>query len=166
MNVVIVATAKDASVNPRPRERNSRNMGPMDTYRIEVVVSTVYKLKISLVRLLTKLISQASSLVIFAYMTITVRQLPQNMPKDVLDHFQKVFICKRPMNMTLTQDQGPAAPRSERPSEDRGDKKRNQRPWRKTWWPRGVSSELHCELIEAVSNKKPCHESDKVFLCL
>jgi len=53
--------------------------------------------------------------------------LPQNMPKDVLDHFQKVFICKRPMGMTLTQAEA-ASERPERSERPAGDRKRTDGP--------------------------------------
>ena len=109
-----------------PRERNSRNMGPMDTYRIEVGRDHGVQVK-NIVGAIANEADISSKFIgdIRLHDNHSTVQLPQNMPKDVLDHFQKVFICKRPMNMTLTQDQGPAAPRSERPSGDRGDKKRN-----------------------------------------
>ncbi|MCG9709898.1 DEAD/DEAH box helicase [Pseudoalteromonas shioyasakiensis] len=109
-----------------PRERNSRSMGPMDTYRIEVGREHGVQVK-NIVGAIANEADISSKFIgdIRLHDSHSTVQLPQNMPKDVLDHFQKVFICKRPMNMTLTQDQGPAAPRSERPSGDRGDKKRS-----------------------------------------
>jgi len=101
-------------------------MGPMDTYRIEVGREHGVQVK-NIVGAIANEADISSKFIgdIRLHDNHSTVQLPQNMPKDVLDHFQKVFICKRPMNMTLTQDQGPAAPRSERPSGDRGDKKRN-----------------------------------------
>ncbi|WP_338363836.1 DEAD/DEAH box helicase [uncultured Pseudoalteromonas sp.] len=104
----------------KPRERNSRDAGPMDTYRIEVGREHGVQVK-NIVGAIANEADISSKFIgdIRLHDSHSTVQLPQNMPKDVLDHFQKVFICKRPMNMTLTQDQGPATPRGERPSGDR-----------------------------------------------
>jgi ATP-dependent RNA helicase DeaD len=110
----------------KPRERNSRDAGPMDTYRIEVGREHGVQVK-NIVGAIANEADISSKFIgdIRLHDQHSTVQLPQNMPKDVLDHFQKVFICKRPMGMTITQDQGPAEPRGERPS---GDRKRNDGP--------------------------------------
>ncbi|WP_404339120.1 DEAD/DEAH box helicase [Pseudoalteromonas mariniglutinosa] len=128
----------------KPRERNSRDAGPMDTYRIEVGREHGVQVK-NIVGAIANEADISSKFIgdIRLHDSHSTVQLPQNMPKDVLDHFQKVFICKRPMGMTLTQDQGPAEPRterSERPaaaadkkrgSKDRGDKRSGPRKERR-----------------------------------
>lgn len=110
----------------KPRERNSRDAGPMDTYRIEVGREHGVQVK-NIVGAIANEADISSKFIgdIRLHDQHSTVELPQNMPKDVLDHFQKVFICKRPMGMTITQDQGPAEPRGERPS---GDRKRNDGP--------------------------------------
>ena len=110
----------------KPRERNSRDAGPMDTYRIEVGREHGVQVK-NIVGAIANEADISSKFIgdIRLHDQHSTVQLPQNMPKDVLDHFQKVFICKRPMGMTITQDQGPSEPRGERPS---GDRKRNDGP--------------------------------------
>jgi len=110
----------------KPRERNSRDAGPMDTYRIEVGREHGVQVK-NIVGAIANEADISSKFIgdIRLHDNHSTVQLPQNMPKDVLDHFQKVFICKRPMGMTITQDQGTAEPRGERPS---GDRKRNDAP--------------------------------------
>ncbi|MFY8326254.1 MULTISPECIES: DEAD/DEAH box helicase [unclassified Pseudoalteromonas] len=110
----------------KPRERNSRDAGPMDTYRIEVGREHGVQVK-NIVGAIANEADISSKFIgdIRLHDSHSTVQLPQNMPKDVLDHFQKVFICKRPMGMTLTQDQGPAEPRGERAERPSGDRKRN-----------------------------------------
>ncbi|MCQ8877770.1 DEAD/DEAH box helicase [Pseudoalteromonas shioyasakiensis] len=110
----------------KPRERNSRDAGPMDTYRIEVGREHGVQVK-NIVGAIANEADISSKFIgdIRLHDSHSTVQLPQNMPKDVLDHFQKVFICKRPMGMTLTQDQGPAEPRGERSERPSGDRKRN-----------------------------------------
>ncbi|KPZ60174.1 ATP-dependent RNA helicase DeaD [Pseudoalteromonas sp. P1-13-1a] len=110
----------------KPRERNSRNAGPMDTYRIEVGREHGVQVK-NIVGAIANEADISSKFIgdIRLHDSHSTVQLPQNMPKDVLDHFQKVFICKRPMGMTLTKDQGPAEPRGERAERPSGDRKRN-----------------------------------------
>ena len=110
----------------KPRERNSRDAGPMDTYRIEVGREHGVQVK-NIVGAIANEADISSKFIgdIRLHDSHSTVQLPQNMPKDVLDHFQKVFICKRPMGMTLTQDQGPSEPRGERYERPAGDKKRS-----------------------------------------
>ncbi|MBQ4798203.1 DEAD/DEAH box helicase [Pseudoalteromonas sp. MMG006] len=110
----------------KPRERNSRDAGPMDTYRIEVGREHGVQVK-NIVGAIANEADISSKFIgdIRLHDSHSTVQLPQNMPKDVLDHFQKVFICKRPMGMTITQDQGPAEPRGERSERPSGDKKRS-----------------------------------------
>lgn len=110
----------------KPRERNSRDAGPMDTYRIEVGREHGVQVK-NIVGAIANEADISSKFIgdIRLHDSHSTVQLPQNMPKDVLDHFQKVFICKRPMGMTLTQDQGPSEPRGERSERPAGDKKRS-----------------------------------------
>ncbi|MGE6460867.1 DEAD/DEAH box helicase [Pseudoalteromonas tetraodonis] len=110
----------------KPRERNSRDAGPMDTYRIEVGREHGVQVK-NIVGAIANEADISSKFIgdIRLHDSHSTVQLPQNMPKDVLDHFQKVFICKRPMGMTLTQDQGPSEPRGERSELPAGDKKRS-----------------------------------------
>ena len=110
----------------KPRERNSRDAGPMDTYRIEVGREHGVQVK-NIVGAIANEADISSKFIgdIRLHDSHSTVQLPQNMPKDVLDHFQKVFICKRPMGMTLTQDQGPSEPRGERTERPAGDKKRS-----------------------------------------
>jgi ATP-dependent RNA helicase DeaD len=110
----------------KPRERNSRDAGPMDTYRIEVGREHGVQVK-NIVGAIANEADISSKFIgdIRLHDQHSTVQLPQNMPKDVLDHFQKVFICKRPMGLTITTDQGPSEPRGERPS---GDRKRNDGP--------------------------------------
>ncbi|MDQ9091345.1 DEAD/DEAH box helicase [Pseudoalteromonas haloplanktis] len=115
----------------KPRERNSRDAGPMDTYRIEVGREHGVQVK-NIVGAIANEADISSKFIgdIRLHDSHSTVQLPQNMPKDVLDHFQKVFICKRPMGMTLTKAEAaserPERPeRSERPA---GDRKRNDGP--------------------------------------
>ncbi|MEL0633254.1 DEAD/DEAH box helicase [Pseudoalteromonas carrageenovora] len=110
----------------KPRERNSRDAGPMDTYRIEVGREHGVQVK-NIVGAIANEADISSKFIgdIRLHDSHSTVQLPQNMPKDVLDHFQKVFICKRPMGMTITQDQGPTEPRGERSERPSGDKKRS-----------------------------------------
>ncbi|AQQ01782.1 ATP-dependent RNA helicase [Pseudoalteromonas aliena] len=108
----------------KPRERNSRDAGPMDTYRIEVGREHGVQVK-NIVGAIANEADISSKFIgdIRLHDNHSTVQLPQNMPKDVLDHFQKVFICKRPMGLTITQDQGPAEPRGERSERPAGDKR-------------------------------------------
>ncbi len=110
----------------KPRERNSRDAGPMDTYRIEVGREHGVQVK-NIVGAIANEADISSKFIgdIRLHDNHSTVQLPQNMPKDVLDHFQKVFICKRPMGLTITTDQGPAEPRAERSERPSGDKKRS-----------------------------------------
>ncbi|GAB0110754.1 DEAD/DEAH box helicase [Pseudoalteromonas distincta] len=113
----------------KPRERNSRDAGPMDTYRIEVGREHGVQVK-NIVGAIANEADISSKFIgdIRLHDNHSTVQLPKNMPKDVLDHFQKVFICKRPMGLTITQDQGPAEPRGERSERPSGDRKRNDAP--------------------------------------
>ena len=110
----------------KPRERNSRDAGPMDTYRIEVGREHGVQVK-NIVGAIANEADISSKFIgdIRLHDNHSTVQLPQNMPKDVLDHFQKVFICKRPMGLTITQDQGPAEPRAERSERPAGGEKRS-----------------------------------------
>lgn len=110
----------------KPRERNSRDAGPMDTYRIEVGREHGVQVK-NIVGAIANEADISSKFIgdIRLHDNHSTVQLPKNMPKDVLDHFQKVFICKRPMGLTITADQGPAEPRGERSERPSGDKKRS-----------------------------------------
>ncbi|WP_341255765.1 DEAD/DEAH box helicase, partial [uncultured Pseudoalteromonas sp.] len=85
----------------KPRERNSRDAGPMDTYRIEVGREHGVQVK-NIVGAIANEADISSKFIgdIRLHDNHSTVQLPQNMPKDVLDHFQKVFICKRPMGLT------------------------------------------------------------------
>jgi ATP-dependent RNA helicase DeaD len=98
----------------------------MDTYRIEVGREHGVQVK-NIVGAIANEADISSKFIgdIRLHDSHSTVQLPQNMPKDVLDHFQKVFICKRPRGMTLTQDQGPSEPRGERSERPAGDKKRS-----------------------------------------
>ncbi|MEH6393409.1 DEAD/DEAH box helicase [Pseudoalteromonas sp.] len=109
----------------KPRERNSRDAGPMDTYRIEVGREHGVQVK-NIVGAIANEADISSKFIgdIRLHDSHSTVQLPQNMPKDVLDHFQKVFICKRPMGMTLTQAEA-ASERPERSERPAGDKKRS-----------------------------------------
>jgi ATP-dependent RNA helicase DeaD len=49
-------------------------------------------------------------------------QLPKDMPADVLGHFKNVFICKRPMNMTLSNHPADQAGGQERDRGFRGER--------------------------------------------
>ena len=110
----------------KPRERNSRDAGPMDTYRIEVGREHGVQVK-NIVGAIANEADISSKFIgdIRLHDNHSTVQLPQNMPKDVLDHFQKVFICKRPMGLTITADQGPAEPRGERSERPAGGEKRS-----------------------------------------
>ncbi|NMM41216.1 DEAD/DEAH box helicase [Pseudoalteromonas arctica] len=109
----------------KPRERNSRDAGPMDTYRIEVGREHGVQVK-NIVGAIANEADISSKFIgdIRLHDNHSTVQLPQNMPKDVLDHFQKVFICKRPMGMTLTKAEA-ASERPERSERPAGDKKRS-----------------------------------------
>ncbi|MBH0070868.1 DEAD/DEAH box helicase [Pseudoalteromonas sp. NZS127] len=110
----------------KPRERNSREAGPMDTYRIEVGREHGVQVK-NIVGAIANEADISSKFIgdIRLHDNHSTVQLPKNMPKDVLDHFQKVFICKRPMGLTITADQGPAEPRGERSERPAGGEKRS-----------------------------------------
>ncbi|GEN41053.1 DEAD/DEAH box helicase [Pseudoalteromonas nigrifaciens] len=110
----------------KPRERNSRDAGPMDTYRIEVGREHGVQVK-NIVGAIANEADISSKFIgdIRLHDNHSTVQLPKNMPKDVLDHFQKVFICKRPMGLTITADQGPAEPRGERSERPAGGEKRS-----------------------------------------
>ncbi|TMN72722.1 ATP-dependent RNA helicase [Pseudoalteromonas sp. S1727] len=112
----------------KPRERNSRDAGPMDTYRIEVGREHGVQVK-NIVGAIANEADISSKFIgdIRLHDSHSTVQLPQNMPKDVLDHFQKVFICKRPMGMTLTKAEA-ASERPERSERPAGDRKRNDGP--------------------------------------
>ena len=112
----------------KPRERNSRDAGPMDTYRIEVGREHGVQVK-NIVGAIANEADISSKFIgdIRLHDSHSTVQLPQNMPKDVLDHFQKVFICKRPMGMTLTQAEA-ASERPERSERPAGDRKRTDGP--------------------------------------
>jgi ATP-dependent RNA helicase DeaD len=112
----------------KPRERNSRDAGPMDTYRIEVGREHGVQVK-NIVGAIANEADISSKFIgdIRLHDNHSTVQLPQNMPKDVLDHFQKVFICKRPMGMTLTQAEA-ASERPERSERPAGDRKRTDSP--------------------------------------
>jgi ATP-dependent RNA helicase DeaD len=98
----------------------------MDTYRIEVGREHGVQVK-NIVGAIANEADISSKFIgdIRLHDNHSTVQLPKNMPKDVLDHFQKVFICKRPMGLTITADQGPAEPRGERSERPAGGEKRS-----------------------------------------
>ena len=76
------------------------------------------------------------------YDAVTTVDLPDGMPKDVLQHLKKVRVCGRPLNIREAGDQvfvdsgrgasAPRRPRSDRPRSDRpagaGDRPRSDKP--------------------------------------
>ncbi len=88
------------------RERRDRNSAstPMDTYRIEVGREHGVQVK-NIVGAIANEADISSKFIgdIKLHDAYSTVQLPKNMPSDKLELFQKVYICKRPMKMTLAQ---------------------------------------------------------------
>jgi len=118
------------------RGRNSQSDTPMDTYRIEVGRDHGVQVK-NIVGAIANEADISSKFIgdIRLFDEHSTVQLPQDMPADVLAHFQNVVICQRPMK--LTKSTHPAdtnreggekrsfrAPRSEQrgPRSDRGER--------------------------------------------
>ncbi|CAH9063593.1 ATP-dependent RNA helicase DeaD [Pseudoalteromonas holothuriae] len=106
---------------PERAPRNS-SQGPMDTYRIEVGRDHGVQVK-NIVGAIANEADISSKFIgdIRLFNEHSTVQLPQNMPADVVSHFQNVFICKRPMKLTKSAhsaDAGNSEPRG-------GDKKRS-----------------------------------------
>ncbi|MBE0363651.1 ATP-dependent RNA helicase DeaD [Pseudoalteromonas ulvae UL12] len=95
-----------AERSDKPRERRNSDNGPMDTYRIEVGREHGVQVK-NIVGAIANEADIPSKFIgdIRLFDDHSTVQLPLNMPQDTLKHFQKVFICKRPMNMQLHKDQ-------------------------------------------------------------
>jgi ATP-dependent RNA helicase DeaD len=104
-------------------DRGPRNssQGPMDTYRIEVGRDHGVQVK-NIVGAIANEADISSKFIgdIRLFNEHSTVQLPQNMPADVVSHFQNVFICKRPMKLTKSSHPADAGN-----SEPRGDKKRS-----------------------------------------
>ncbi|MBE0367259.1 DEAD/DEAH box helicase [Pseudoalteromonas aurantia] len=115
--------------NGQGRERSERgprnsSQGPMDTYRIEVGRDHGVQVK-NIVGAIANEADISSKFIgdIRLFNEHSTVQLPQNMPNDVLNHFNNVVICKRPMKLTKSThsaDQGG----SERRNDRGGDRKR------------------------------------------
>ncbi|MBQ4845791.1 DEAD/DEAH box helicase [Pseudoalteromonas sp. MMG005] len=115
--------------NGQGRERSERgprnsSQGPMDTYRIEVGRDHGVQVK-NIVGAIANEADISSKFIgdIRLFNEHSTVQLPQNMPSDVLNHFNNVVICKRPMKLTKSThsaDQGG----SERRNDRGGDRKR------------------------------------------
>ncbi|MCF6436299.1 MULTISPECIES: DEAD/DEAH box helicase [Pseudoalteromonas] len=105
-------------------DRGPRNssQGPMDTYRIEVGRDHGVQVK-NIVGAIANEADISSKFIgdIRLFNEHSTVQLPQNMPAEVLSHFQNVFICKRPMKLTKSSHPADKAGSSE----PRGDRKRS-----------------------------------------
>ncbi|CCQ09586.1 Cold-shock DEAD-box protein A [Pseudoalteromonas luteoviolacea B = ATCC 29581] len=103
------------------RGRNSQSNTPMDTYRIEVGRDHGVQVK-NIVGAIANEADMSSKFIgdIRLFDEHSTVQLPQDMPSDVLAHFQNVVICQRPMK--LTKSTHPAD------SRDNGESKRSFRP--------------------------------------
>jgi ATP-dependent RNA helicase DeaD len=111
----------------RGRERSERgprnsSQGPMDTYRIEVGRDHGVQVK-NIVGAIANEADISSKFIgdIRLFNEHSTVQLPQNMPAEVLSHFQNVFICKRPMKLTKSSHPADQAGGSE----GRGERKRS-----------------------------------------
>ena len=103
------------------RERRDANT-PMDTYRIEVGREHGVQVK-NIVGAIANEADISSKFIgdIRLFDAHSTVELPKGMPEDKLAHFQKVYICKRPMKLTLSQSEA-RAPREAR--EPRGEGKK------------------------------------------
>ncbi|TMO64534.1 DEAD/DEAH box helicase [Pseudoalteromonas aurantia] len=108
------------------RERGPRNssQGPMDTYRIEVGRDHGVQVK-NIVGAIANEADISSKFIgdIRLFNEHSTVQLPQNMPSDVLSHFNNVVICKRPMKLTKSTHNADQAGSERR--NDRSDRKRS-----------------------------------------
>jgi ATP-dependent RNA helicase DeaD len=111
--------------NGERRERGPRNSshGPMDTYRIDVGRDHGVQVK-NIVGAIANEADISSKFIgdIRLFSEHSTVQLPQNMPSDVLNHFNNVVICKRPMKLTKSTHSADQAGSERR--NDRGDRKR------------------------------------------
>ncbi|CAM4253894.1 DEAD/DEAH box helicase [Pseudoalteromonas byunsanensis] len=119
-------------------DRGPRNssQGPMDTYRIEVGRDHGVQVK-NIVGAIANEADISSKFIgdIRLFNEHSTVQLPQNMPADVVSHFQNVFICKRPMKLTKSShpaDQaGSSEPRGERKRSFKDPRSEGKRPPRR-----------------------------------
>ncbi|ATC93896.1 DEAD/DEAH box helicase [Pseudoalteromonas tunicata] len=89
----------------KPRERRNSENGPMDTYRIDIGREHGVQVK-NIVGAIANEADIPSKFIgdIRLFDDHSTVQLPLNMPAETLQHFKKVFICKRPMNLVLHND--------------------------------------------------------------
>ncbi|MFY8272831.1 DEAD/DEAH box helicase [Pseudoalteromonas sp. SSDWG2] len=117
---------RDGGDKPR-RERRESNV-PMDTYRIEVGREHGVQVK-NIVGAIANEADISSKFIgdIRLFDAHSTVELPQGMPADKVAHFQKVYICKRPMKLTLSPSEA-SAPREQRDSRPaRPSRDRNER---------------------------------------
>ncbi|WP_462157731.1 DEAD/DEAH box helicase [Pseudoalteromonas sp. GB56] len=106
------------------RERRESNM-PMDTYRIDVGREHGVQVK-NIVGAIANEADISSKFIgdIRLFDAHSTVELPQGMPAEKVAHFQKVFICKRPMKLTLSPSEAnaPREQRDSRPPRERNDR--------------------------------------------
>lgn len=102
--------------NPRERGDRRRPEGPMDTYRIEVGREHGVQVK-NIVGAIANEGNMNSRFIgdIVLHNDYSTVQLPQNMPADLLKHFQKVYICQQQIRMQKVDEAGTYKPRRRSP---------------------------------------------------
>ncbi|WP_105264430.1 DEAD/DEAH box helicase [Pseudoalteromonas sp. T1lg76] len=115
----------------KPRRERRDSNTPMDTYRIEVGREHGVQVK-NIVGAIANEADISSKYIgdIRLFDAHSTVELPQGMPAEKVAHFQKVYICKRPMKLTLSPSEANAPreqreQRDSRPPRDRND--RNER---------------------------------------
>lgn len=111
----------------KPRER--REPGTMDTYRIEVGREHGVQVK-NIVGAIANEADISSKFIgdIRLFDAHSTVELPKDMPSDMLAHFQSVYICKRPMKMSLSNNKNePTTNNKKRDFKDRKSKPRKER---------------------------------------
>lgn len=104
-----------------PKRRERRDVGEMDLYRIEVGKENGIDVR-NIVGAIANEGDISSRYIgnIKLYEKYSTVELPKDMPKDLLKHFEKVRVMNVPMNMRLVVDgeEKPAARRSPRRKDD------------------------------------------------
>ncbi|MEO2266830.1 DEAD/DEAH box helicase [Pseudoalteromonas pernae] len=109
----------------KPRRERRESNTPMDTYRIEVGREHGVQVK-NIVGAIANEADISSKFIgdIRLFDAHSTVELPQGMPAEKVAHFQKVYICKRPMKLTLSPSEAsaPREQRDSRPSRERTDR--------------------------------------------
>ena len=98
---------RDGDKGDKPRRERRDPNTPMDTYRIEVGREHGVQVK-NIVGAIANEADISSKFIgdIRLFEAHSTVELPKGMPADKVNHFQKVYICKRPMKLTLSQSEG------------------------------------------------------------